>query len=170
MSTTTTASLEQITIAETEAMDAAAKAQVAASAAVARADAARQRAEQERERANRSYLNVLVQEHTEARSTALSTMGEAHKDLDQAVRNGGDVFGAYIAWVDASVNVWEIDEALARMRRFFGLPARDVATPVFNFNLDVGVIVDQVSLEAQDKAVQRIDQRRAEYLAGRTSK
>ncbi len=168
--TTANQTLEQITIAEQDAANAAAKAFAAAEAAKSRADQARQRADAEREIANRSYLDVLTQEHTEARSTALSTAGDAHQNLDQSVRNGGDVFGAYIAWVDASVDVWEIDEGLARMRRFFGLPTRDVATPVFNLNLDVGVIVDQLSLEAQDAAVLRIDQRRAEYLAGKESK
>jgi len=165
-----TETLSDITRVEAEAQAAAAKAQVAAETAKARANAARQRAEQEREIANRSYLNVLVQEHPDARSTALSAAGDAHQNLDLAVRNGGDVFAAYRVWVDASVKVWETDEALARMRRFFGEPTRDVATPVFNFNLDVGVIIDQLSLEAQDEAVERIDQRRASFLAGKESK
>ena len=168
--TTATMTLADITKAESDAIDVSAKAASAAKAAKDRADQARQRADAERDRANRSYLNVLVQEHPDARSTALSTAGDAHQNLDQVVRNGGDVFAAYCGWVDASVKVWEIDEALARMRRFFGEPTRDVATPSFNFGVDIGAILDQVSLEAQDEAVLRIDQRRAEYLAGRTSK
>ena len=162
-----TETLSDITRVEAEAQAAAAKAQVAAETAKARANAARQRAEQEREIANRSYLNVLVQEHPDARSTALSAAGDAHQNLDRAVRGDGDLVASYIAWVDASVRAWEIDEGLARMRRFFGEPTRDVATPVFNFNLDVGVIIDQVALEAQDEAIVRIDVRRADYLAGR---
>ena len=168
--TTATQTLADITRAEQSAVDAATKALAAAEAAKDRADQARQRADAERDRANRSYLNVLVQEHPDAWSTALSTAGDAHQNLDQVVRNGVDVFAAYCGWVDASIKAWEIDEALARMRRFFGEPTRDVATPVFNFGIDIGTILDQVSLEAQDEAVLRIDQRRTEYLAGRTSK
>ena len=160
-------SLAEITREEQPAATAAAKAAQAAEQAKARADRARDLADREREVANRSYLDLLAQEHPDARSTALSAAGDAHQNLDLAVRNGGDVFGAYIAWVDASVKVWETDEALARMRRFFGEPTRDVAAPVFNFGSDLGVIIDQVSFERQDEAVQHIDARRANYLAGR---
>ena len=165
--TTANQTLEQITIAEQDAMDSAAKAQAAAETAKARADAARLRAEQERERANRAYLDLVAEEWPEARQQAVSTVADAYQELDQAVRNGGDVFAAYRGWVGASIKAWELDEALARMRRFFGLPTRDVATPVFSFNLDVGAIIDMIGLELQDEAVQRIDQRRASYLAGR---
>ena len=167
--TIATQTLSDITKAESDAIDVARKAAAAAEQARAKADLARERAEQEREIANRSYLDLLAQEHPDARSTALSAAGDAHQELDQAVRGKGDVFSRYIAWTSASIHVWETDEALARMRRFFGLPTRDVATPVFNFNLDVGAIIDRIGLEFQDEAVQRIDQRRAEYLAGKAS-
>ncbi len=165
--TTATQTLADITKAESDAIDVAAKAASAAEAARAKADLARQRAEDERARANKSYMDLVAEEWPEARQQAVSTVADAYQELDQAVRNGGDVFAAYRGWVGASIKAWELDEALARMRRFHGLPTRDVATPVFSFNLDVGAIIDRIGLEFQDEAVQRIDQRRADFLAGR---
>jgi len=166
----TTENLNDITREEKDAVAAAQKAAEAAEEARRRVDVARERAEQERAVANREYMALLDQEWPEARQQAVTTVADAHQALDQAVRGGGDVFDAYIRWVGASVRLWELDEALARMRRFHGASTRDVPAPAFNFNLDVGVIIDQLSLEAQDEAVQRIDDRRAEYLAGRTPK
>ncbi len=163
----TTETLSDITRVEAEAQVAAAKAQAAAETAKARADAARLRAEQERERANKSYLDLLTQEWPDARQEAVTTVADAYQSLDQAVRNGGDVFVAYRGWVDASIKAWELDEALGRMRRFHGVSMRESPAPVFNFGLDVGAIIDRIGLEFQDEAVERINQRRASYLAGR---
>jgi hypothetical protein len=165
-----TETLSQITKAETEAMDVARKAQIAASAAAARADAARERADAERVAANREYMAMLVSEHPAARVVAVDKQAAARHDLDLAVRGDGDIFTRYLDWINASIQTWELDESLARMRRFHGLPTRDVATPVFSFGLDVGVIIDQVSLELQDEAVARIDARRASFLAGKEVK
>jgi len=163
----TTETLSDITRVEAEAQAAATKAFAAAEAAKARADAARLRAEQERERANKSYLDLLTQEWPDARQQATEAVADAYQSLDQAVRNGEDVFVAYRGWVDASIRAWEIDEGLGRMRRFHGVSMRETPAPTFVFGIDIGAILDQVSLEAQDQAIVRIDQRRASFLAGR---
>jgi predicted transcriptional regulator len=115
-------------------------------------------------------MDLLTDEWPDARQQAVTTVADAYQSLDQAVRNGEDVFVANRGWVDASIRAWEIDEGLGRMRRFHGVNMRETPAPTFAFGVDVAVILDQVSLELQDEAVQRIDQRRAEYLAGRTSK
>jgi len=163
----TNQTLEKITREEQDTADVARKAQVAASAAAARADAARERADAERVAANREYMAMLVSEHPAARVVAVDKQAAARHDLDQSIRGDGDIFTRYLDWISASIQTWELDEGLARMRRFHGLPTRDVATPVFNFGLDVGVIIDQISLELQDESVQHIDARRASFLAGR---
>jgi hypothetical protein len=167
--TTANQTLDQITRAEAEAQDAAAKALAAAEVARHKADRARERAEQEREVANRAYLDLLAEEWPDARRQATTTVADAYQVLDQAVRNGGDVFVAYRGWVGASIKAWELDEALGRMRRFHGVSMRESPAPVFNFGLDVGAIIDRIGLEFQDEAVQRIDQRCASYLAGKAS-
>ena len=163
----TTETLSQITIAEQDAANAALRALAAAEAAKARADAARQRAEQERERANKSYMDLLAQDHPEARQQAVTTVGEAYQALDRSVRGDGDLVASYIGWVDASVRAWELDEALSRMRRFHDVNMRETPAPSFNFGIDIGVIIDVVSLELQDEAVDRIDQRRQKFLSGK---
>ena len=163
----TTENLNDITREEKDAVAAAQKAAEATEEARRRVDVARERAEQERAVANREYMALLDQEWPDARQQATEAVADAHNDLDLAVRNGGDIFGAYRGWVDASIRSWEIDEGLARMRRFHGVSMRESPAPVFNFGLDVGSILDQVSLEAQDQAIERIDQRRADFLAGR---
>ncbi len=165
----TTETLSQITRAEAEAQDAAAKALAAAETARHKADLARQRAEDERAIANKSYLDLLAEEWPDARRQATTTVADAYQDLDLAVRNGDDVFVAYRGWVSASIAAWEIDEALGRMRRFHGVNMRETPAPTFAFGIDIAAISDQVSLEAQDAAIERIDQRRASYLAGKAS-
>ena len=162
-----TETLSQITKAEQDAANAAAKAFAAAEAAKARADAARLRAEQERERANKSYLDLLTDEWPDARQQATEVVADAYEVLDRAIRNGEDVFVAYRGWADASIRAWEIDEGLGRMRRFHGVNMRETPAPSFAFGVDVAAILDQVSLEAQDEAVERIDQRRASFLSGK---
>jgi len=162
-----TETLSQITKAEQDAANAAAKAFAAAEAAKARADAARLRAEQERERANKSYLDLLTDEWPDARQQATEVVADAYEVLDRAIRNGEDVFVANRGWVSASIAAWEIDEGLGRMRRFHGVNMRETPAPSFAFGIDIGAILDQVSLEAQDQAIVRIDARRADFLAGR---
>jgi len=164
-------SLAEITREEQAAAAAAQKAAEAASEAKARADRAREHADRERESANRDYLGLLAEEWPEARQQATEALGEAHQDLDAAVRGDSDsgVFHAYRAWISASIAAWEIDEGLARMRRFHGISARETPPPTFSFAHDFAALIDQAALELQDEAVERIDQRRAEYLAGRTS-
>ncbi len=162
-----TETLSQITKAETEAMDVARKAQVAASAAAARADAARERADTERVAANREYMAMLVSEHPAARLAAVEKQAEARHDLDQAVRGDGDLFCSYLDWISASIQSWEIDESLARMRRFHGISMRESPPPTFDFGTDVGSVLNQISLELEDEAISRIDARRANFLAGR---
>ena len=162
-----TETLSQITKAEQDAANAAAKAFAAAEAAKARADAARLRAEQERERANKSYLDLLTEEWPDARQQATEVVADAYEVLDRSIRNGEDVFVAYRGWVSASIAAWELDEGLGRMRRFHGVNMRETPAPSFAFGIDIGAILDQVSLELQDEAVQRIDQRRASFLSGK---
>ena len=165
----TTETLSDITKAEQDAADAARKAQVAAEVAAAKADRARERAERERVAANKSYMDLLTSEHPAAREVAVERQAEAHQDLDLAVRNGEDVFVAYRGWVDASIRAWELDEELGRMRRFHGVNMRETPAPTFDFGIDIGAILDQVSLELQDQAIARIDARRASYLSGKAS-
>jgi len=162
-----TETLSQITKAEQDAANAAAKAFAAAEAAKARADAARLRAEQERERANKSYLDLLTEEWPDARQQATEVVADAYEVLDRSIRNGEDVFVAYRGWVSASIAAWELDEGLGRMRRFHGVNMRETPAPSFAFGIDIGAILDQVSLEAQDQAIVRIDQRRASFLSGK---
>jgi len=165
----TTETLSQITKAESDAIDVAAKAFAAAEAAKDRADQARQRADAERDRANRDYLGLLTDEWPDARQQATEVVADAYEVLDRAIRNGDDVFVAYRGWVSASIAAWEIDEGLGRMRRFHGVNMRETPAPSFAFGIDIAAIIDQVSLEAQDAAIERIDQRRASYLAGKAS-
>jgi len=165
--TTATASLAEITRAEQDALAAATKAAHAAEVARRKADAARERAEQERVAANREYLDTLTREHPAARLAAVEKQAAARHDLDQSVRGDGDIFCSYLDWVTASIQSWEIDESLARMRRFHGIDMRESPAPTFNFGLDVGAVVDQIALELEDEAISRIDARRASFLAGR---
>ncbi len=164
-----TETLEAITKAEAEAQDAAAKAQQAAEAARVKADRARQRAEAERARAYKSYLDKIAAEWPAARESAITAVGDSRAALEQAVRSGDDVFGAYLRWVEASVRAWEVDSDLAQIRHHHGVPVRSTDPPVFRFDLDISAIVDQIALELQDDAVQRITDRRTRFVNGRTA-
>lgn len=160
--------LDQITRAEAEAQAVAVKAQRAAEEAQAKADRARQRAEEERARAYEGYLDKISSEWPLARATALTTAGEARQKLEHAVRgDGGDVFSTYLAWVAASVAVWECDSELAQIRNHHGLAARSTDPPAFNFAIDIGAVVDQIGFELHDDAVQRITDRRTAFVSGR---
>jgi multidrug efflux pump subunit AcrA (membrane-fusion protein) len=164
-----TETLNDITRAEAEAQDAAAKAQQAAEAARVKADRARQRAEEERARAYQSYLDKIAAEWPAARETAITAVGESRTALEQAVRSGDDVFRAYLRWVEASVGAWEVDSDLAQIRHHHGVPVRPTDPPSFRFDLDISAIIDQVALELQDDAVQRITDRRTAFVNGRTA-
>ncbi len=165
----TTETLEAITRAEAEAQDAAAKATAAAQIAQAKADAARERAERERAAAYREFLDVVAREAPEKRSQALTVAGECRAALEDAVRNGGNVFSAYLRWVDASVLAWEISSELTQIRDFHGQPVRSVDPPSFRFDLDISAIVDTIALELQDDAMSRIVSRRTNFVNGRTA-
>jgi vacuolar-type H+-ATPase subunit H len=165
----TTETLEAITRAEAEAQDAAAKATAAAQIAQAKADAARERAERERAAAYREFLDVVAREAPEKRSQALTVAGECRAALEDAVRNGGDVFTSYRAWVEARIVVWEIDSELAQIRHHHGVPVRSTDPPVFRFDTDISAIIDTIALELQDDAVQRITDRRTRFVNGRTA-
>jgi multidrug efflux pump subunit AcrA (membrane-fusion protein) len=165
----TTQTLEQITKAEIDAQEAAAKALAAAQIAQARADAARERAEEERARAYKSYLDKIAAEWPAARETAITTVGETRAALEQAVRSGDDVFRAYLRWVEASVLAWEVDAELGQIRHHHGVPVRSTDPPVFNFGMDVGAIVDTIALDFGDAAVHRISDRRTAFVNGRTA-
>jgi len=164
-----TETLEAITKAEAEAQLAAAKATAAAQVAQAKADAARERAEQERAAAYREFLDVVAREAPEKRSQALTVAGERRTALEDAVRNGGNVFQEYQRWVEARIAVWEIDSELAQIRDHHGVATRSTDPPVFRFDLDISAIIDQIALELQDDAEQRITARRTAFVNGRTA-
>ncbi len=164
-----TETLNDITRAEAEAQDAAAKATAAAQIAQAKADAARERAERERAAAYREFLDVVAREAPEKRSQALTVAGECRAALEDAVRNGGNVFQEYQRWVEARIVVWEIDSELAQIRHHHGVPVRSTDPPAFSFGIDVAAIVDTIALEHQDDAVQRITDRRTAFVNGRTA-
>jgi len=164
-----TETLSQITRAEAEAQAAAQKAALAAEAARHKADRARERAEQERAAAYKRYLDKIVQEHPAAREQALTAAGESRAALEQAVRTDDGVFAAYTSWVEASIHVWELDSELAQIRDFNGVPVRSTDAPVFRFDIDISAIVDQIAYEFQDNAVQRITDRRVDFVSGKAS-
>ncbi len=170
MTATVTKTLNEITRAEAEAEAAAVKAFAAAEAAKDRADRAREHAEREREAANRSYMELLTAEWPDARQEASAKVGEARTALEAAVREDGDVIPAYLAWVTASIQAWEVTEAVDRTRRFHGQNMRYQAEPAFDFGSDIGAIVNQIALELQQGAIDRIEQRRASFLAGKDAK
>ena len=145
----------------------AARAQAAAQVAQSRAEAARTRAEAEQRRAHEAYLATLEAEYSAKRDAALTAQGEARQALEAAVRTGGDIFGSYRAWVMASLAAWGIESAIAQQRHFLGRPSRSVDAPTFSFGHDIGAIIDQASLEAQDDVLEAIREARAAYLAGR---
>lgn len=152
-----------------QAAAAAASAQAKARELAAKADAARQRAEAERATASRAYMELLAAEWPDARQEATAKVGETRAALEAAVREDGDVIPAYVAWMAASIQAWEVTEAGDRMRRFHGLNMRYQAEPAFDFGSDIGAIVNQIALELQQDAIDRIEQRRATYLRGATS-
>jgi hypothetical protein len=164
----TTETLNDITRAFAAAQDAAAKALAAADAARVKADHARERAEAERARAYKSYLDKIAAEWPAAREAATTAVGESHAALEQAVRSGDDVFRAYLQWVTAMVQAWEVDSELAQIRHHHGMPVRSTDPPVFRFDTDISAIIEQLAGEIQDDAVQRITDRRSAYVNGET--
>jgi hypothetical protein len=168
--TTATASLAEITRAEADAHAAATKAAHAAEVARQKADAARERAEQERQDANHRFLAVLEQEHEAARTVAVTTLGEARESLTVAVKTAGDVFANYISYVKANVAVWQIESGLAEQRSYLGKPTRETTPPSFSFVHDIAAVIDNVSYDAMDSAIQANRDRKASYLAGREVK
>jgi multidrug efflux pump subunit AcrA (membrane-fusion protein) len=164
-----TTTLEQITKAEAAAQDAAEKAMAAAEAARQRAEEARQRAEAERARAYRAFLDKITAEWPKARAAALTAVSESRAALEQAVRSGDDIFGAYLRWVEASVRAWEVDSELAQIRDYHGVPVRSTEPPVFRFDITISEIVDQIARELQGDAERRITDRRIGFVNGSTS-
>ncbi len=167
--TPATVHLASIVHASEEAAKAAAAAQSTARALATKADAARQRADEEQQQANGAYLDLLQSEYPDARTAATTAAGEARAALETAVRQGGDIVPAYLAWVTASIQAWEVSEAVDRMRRFHGQNMHYQSEPAFDFGSDIGAIVNQIALELQQEAIDRIEQRRATYLRGATS-
>ena len=168
--TTATPTLTDITAAEQDALAAATKAQVAAEAAAARADAARKAAEDARAVGYKRYLELLTSEYPSAREQATTAVGEARQSLEDAVRGSGDVFRAYLQWIDASVDAWAVDSELAQIKDYHGVPVRATDPPVFRFDADVSMIVDQIAAEFQDHALRRITDRRRDFVNGGTSR
>ena len=167
--TSATINLATIVFESEEAAKAAASAQATARELAAKADAARQRAEEERATASRAYLELIAAEWPDARQEATANVGETRVALETVVREGGDVIPAYFTWARASIHAWEVTEAVDRMRRFHGQNMRYQAEPAFDFGSDIGAIVNQIALELQQEAIDRIEQRRATYLRGATS-
>lgn len=171
MSTTKTATQNLATIVHEseEAAKAAAEAQAKAMAAKAKADQAQERAEAERAKAYRAFLDQVTAEYPDKRTAALDGAGAARAELEQAVRDGDNVFPPYLRWVEASIAVWETDSELAQIRHHHGVPVRATDPPVFRFDIDISAIIDQIAGELQDDAVQRIDARRIAFVNGRTA-
>jgi hypothetical protein len=145
----------------------AAAAQAKALAAQHRAQEAQRRADEERQLANVAYLQVLESEYLDTRNAALTVQGDARSALERAVTGGGDIFGAYSAWVAAGGAVWESDAALSQQRHYLGRPTREATPPVFRFDIDVAAILDQHSMELQEEALERTRERRAAFLSGK---
>ncbi len=164
-----TETLSDITRAETEAAEAATKATIAAEAARVKAEAARERAEQERHEANRRYLDVLGTEYESARTAAVTALGEARQALEDTVLGDrdGDVFTSYRSFVQASVEVWRIESALAGQRYFIGVPTREPSQPAFLFQHDISEIIDGYALRAMDEATVANQDRKARFLSGK---
>ena len=167
--TTANQTLEQITKAEQDAVDAASKALAAAETAKARADQARQRAEDARAVAYRDYLDLVTTEAPEKRTAALTNAGDCQVALVAAVRDGTGVFSRYLEWVDASIHVWAVDSELTQIRDFHGQHVRSMDPPAFDFARDVATIVDGIAFDLQDHAVQSIRARREAFVNGRTA-
>lgn len=167
--TPVTVNLATIVHESEEAAKAAAAAQATARELAAKADAARQRADEEQKQANRAYLELIAAEWPDARQDATANVGETRVALEAAVRADGDVIPSYVTWMTASIHAWEVAEAVDRMRRFHGQNMRYQAEPAFDFGSDIGAIVNQIAMELQQDAIDRIEQRRATYLRGATS-
>ncbi len=163
---TKTQTLAEITRAEAAAAEAAQKAQAASEAARERADRARERAEAERDSANRAYLALLTAEYRDRNAAALEELAETRAALEAAVASGGNVFRAYSRWAKSRVLVWECDAEINQQRYFLGAAHRETPPPELHFTNDIGAILDHLSLELQDEALNRIRERKAEYLAG----
>ncbi len=162
----TTEPLSLVTKAEAEAIAAAEKAQRAAAAATERAAAARAQAESERAARLVELADKLTAEWPAAHETAITALGDARTALETAIHDGGDIFRAYRAVVRASVNLWEVDSALAQIRDLTGRPTRETPMPAFDFAHDIAAIINRQGLELVDDGQARIVQRRATYLSG----
>jgi len=167
--TTVNQTLEQTTIAEQDAVDAAQRALAAAEQARVKADLARQRADAQRALAYKDFLDVLTKEYPSAREQAVTAVGEAYAALVAAVRSDDGVFHAYFDWVSASVQAWAVDSELAQIRDHHGIPVRATDPPTFRFDVDISMIVDGIAAGFQDSALQRIVDRRVSYVNGRTA-
>ena len=170
MMTTSSTNLASIVHESEVALKEAIAAQEKATRATQKADAARVEADAQRAVAYQDFLDVLTKEYPSSREQALSTAGESRAALEPAVRTDDGVFAAYTAWVEASIHVWELDSELAQIRDFNGVPVRSTDAPTFRFDIDISAIVDQIAYEFQDSAVQRITDRRTNFVNGRTSK
>ncbi len=166
---TKTQTLAEITRAEAAAAEAAQKALAASEAARLRADAARERAERERDAANRAYLALLTAEHRDRSAAALEELGESRAALENAIASGGNVFRAYSRWAKSRTLVWECDAEINQQRYFLGAAHRETPPPELHFTNDISAILDHLSLELQDEALNRIRERKSAYLQGKTS-
>ncbi len=163
---TKTQTLAEITKAETDARDAAAKATAEAEAARLRADKARERAEAERDSANRAYLALLTAEYRDRNAAALEELAETRAALEAAVASGGNIFRSYLRWAQARISLWEVDVELNQMRYQLGVAHREQPPPEINFVTDIGGIFDRLGLELTDAALDRIRERKSAYLKG----
>jgi len=146
----------------------AAAAQAKARELATKADVARQRAEAEREAAARRHLDTLQAQYPDARAAATTAVGDAREALEEAVRDGGDIFKSYRSWADAMVRAWEIESEVQQARHYLGVAARSTEPPRFDFGHDIAAIIDRHTLELQDAALERIRERRASFLNGAT--
>ncbi len=165
---TKTTNLAAVVHESEQAAQEAAAAVAKANAAQHRAQEAQRRADEERQLANVAFLQVLESEYLVTRNAALTVQGEARQTLERAVTGGGDIFATYSAWVAAGVAVWESAAALSQQRHYLGRPTREATPPAFSFAHDVGAILDQHGMELQEAALARVQERRAQFLNGKT--
>ncbi len=162
--TPATPTLADITKAERDAQDAVAKASAIAERARTAAERARAELDAQLVIANRAYLDQLEREHPAAHRAALAEVAPARQALEDAVFDGGDIFGSYLDWIAAETRLWEVDTELAEARILHGKPGRFPNAPAPNFFNDINGLLYRAVLQLQVLATDRIAQRKATIL------
>lgn len=137
-----------------------------ANAAQAKADDARRAVEAQAAERGRAFLAKLTADYPAARETAVTAVADTRQALLDAMQDGGNVFTCYLAWVQASIHAWALEEEIGEVRNQMGRPGRTPNPPSFSFAHDIALIVDTLAMQAQDEAIQQIRERRAAFMRG----